>query len=177
MYDTSCVAQIIASSLAREAVCWPAVTTKATNRAWTKPWDQGDGRHYRYVCFCLCVLNKQPHIPLLNRFLTTMTGSLLSRTGPPILTGPFQFEMCEIGDRTEQFVFSKPSYTVRFSTIPEGLPGLYHLVTVRLFFLSFFFIFCQGSPVKSGAKRPKLKIQRLVCWERENKLEPGNAVV
>ena len=36
---------------------------------------------------------------------------------------------------------------------------------------------CWGSPVQSGAKRPKLKIQRLVCWERENKLEPGNAVV
>ena len=52
-------------------------------------------------------------------------------------------------------------YTVRFSTIPGSLPRLYHLVTFA------FFRICSGSPVQSGAKRLKLKIQRLVCWERE----------
>ena len=59
-------------------------------------------------------------------------------------------------------------------------PG--HLFPVASMPILFFFFFlathiCWGSPVQSGAKRPKLKIQRLVCWERENKLEPGNTVL
>ena len=49
-------------------------------------------------------------------------------------------------------MFFKPSYTVRCSTIPEDLPGLYHLVTVLCFFH-----FLLSQPSKIWCETSKLK--------------------
>ena len=70
-------------------------------------------------------------------------------------------------------MFSKPSYTVRFFQQSQLVSPARGFITWLQFCP---FHICWGSPVQSGAKRPDLKTQRLVCWERE-KLEPGNTAV
>ena len=48
-------------------------------------------------------------------------------------------------------MFSKAWYTVRFSTIPAGLPGLYHLVTV----LPFSYLLRKPSTIRSETSKVK----------------------